>query len=149
MSRADRRTGSWPAVVGAVVAALLTLPVSGCGDSAPRGDREEVAQLIRDYYSALADGNAESVCSKLAGEQQRRVIRNVSALDPSAITCRTAVRVSNGVMGPDDVSRLRNVKISRVRIDGRTAAVEVKGGLRPVVLTKTQDNGWLISGGIQ
>jgi hypothetical protein len=130
------RTRKRIAATFAVVAALAT----GCGGDGD-SDEERVADSVRTYFEAVADGNAPRACSALTREARDNASGLTGALRP--LPCETALR--RIIRGGDHP---RTVEVSNVRVAGDRATAHAKARNpefeTDVALTRVGDE-WLIA----
>ena len=95
------------------------------------------------------DGNGQRACEQLTDAVQRRIVDAFSEGAPSAgiTSCEQAI----GAVADQRSTELAEpveIKVERVTVDGDSATVRMRGATDDAELTKTDNAGWLISGGI-
>ena len=127
------------------MAVMATSVLAGCGAS----DEEQAADTVRTYLEAFVDGNGQRACEQLTDAVQRRIVDGFSEGAPSAgiTSCEQAI----GAIADQRSTQLAEpveIKVERVTVDGDRATVRMRGATDDAELTKTDNAGWLISGGI-
>jgi hypothetical protein len=127
-----------------VVAAACSL--CGCGGS---GDGDAAKNVVKTYFSALADADGARACSQLDSAEQRLILDQVQTRAPKvgAKTCADALTALGEQLPEAAKDKLRTAELSDVSIDGDAATVTIKGATSDAKLTKSGGR-WLISGGL-
>ena len=141
-------------VLVATVAALLV--TAGCGGdegggagagSAPRDEREAVAEATRAYQDTVLDEDADAFCDRLTGSAKQEVIATTAALGGPVSCPESAKRVFDQA-GEDDRQRIKQsrdaLSPSAARVRGGAATVTLPESGRKLGLRKAGDE-WLIS----
>lgn len=125
------------------LAALATVVIAGCGggsDKAP-GPR----QVAQQYFTAIADGDADRACGLLAPTARKDAADYARAIgDPRLIRCETALGLADRVLSSSSRSLLRRVRVTSVAVHGERATATVAGVPRPVSLVR-RDGAWRIA----
>jgi hypothetical protein len=134
------------AIVSPVVAAAAV--VGGCGGGGGGGE-DDVKNVVKTYFSALAEADGPRACSQLNDAEQHLVLEQVQTRAPKvgAKTCADAVTAIGEQLPDSGKQALRNAQFEEVSINGDSATVKIKGATSDATLTKSGDR-WLISGGL-
>ncbi len=129
-----------------VMAVMATSVLAGCGAS----DEEQAADTVRSYLEAVVDGNGQRACEQLTDAVQRRIVDRFSEGAPSAgiTSCEQAIGAVIAYVRSTELAEPVEIKVERVTVDGDSATVRMRGATEDAELTKTDNAGWLISGGI-
>jgi hypothetical protein len=141
-------------VPGGVLAVIVSaaLLVAACGeDDAPRPDREEVRDVLVDFFHDAADGDIEAVCAALTGAGRAQAAGRGSITgrlpDPASEQRCIEKRAQAATSSVDlpVVIRRRLLRVQHVRIDGNAARARVCNAAlcRERRLRKTE-GGWRI-----
>ena len=120
--------------------AVAGMALAGCGDSQP-SDEDQVKATLDDYYTAFANGDAESACADMASDVQQQFAKRSGTEDcPSAILkARTR---------PDTrayTARFKDAQVVKVIVAGDRATARVKAiGVTQTIPLRREGKEWKI-----
>jgi hypothetical protein len=118
-------------------AAAMCSAVAGCGGS---NSKSEVTSTVKTFLTAFADGNGVKACAQLTAQE-------ASTAAKSTGSCSSAVHALSSDAGGSGAAKLRNAKITSVKITGKNAVATIAGATTQADLTEIGGR-WYISGGI-
>jgi hypothetical protein len=128
-------------------AALVTL---GCGENErPKPDREQIRDVVRQFFHDAADGDVEAVCAALTGSGRAQAAGRGSITGhlPEPVSEDRCIEkhAHTATVSQDLPQVVDALRIERVRIHGRTAKAFVCGGAlcHPQLLRK-EHGSWKI-----
>jgi hypothetical protein len=116
---------------GIALAALgVAAAAAGCGEDPAETARQEVRETYERFVEASAAGNARTVCSLSAAEQQTRFIKDAEARLPQEIKrCEQAIAASQQIP--------LIVELNRDEADDPIETIEVAGDRARVVVSES------------
>jgi hypothetical protein len=130
-----------------VCAALVAL---GCGDDdRPKPDREQIRDVVKQFFHNAADGDVEAVCAALTGVGRAQAAGRgqIIGQPPVPVTEERCIarRAQTATVTEDLPDVVDALHIKHVRVHGRKATADICNGAlcRPQVLRK-QAGGWKI-----
>jgi ketosteroid isomerase-like protein len=129
----------------ALAAAAALAAVSGCGGGGGQSDEDQIKATLHDYYTAFANGDAESACADLASEVQQRLVKASGTEDcPSAIA---------KARGRRDVRRytprFKDAEIVSVKVAGDRAVAKVRAiGVTEPIAMRREGKEWKIDASV-
>ena len=117
------------------LAAVLALAVPGCGGSGGgQSDEDQIKATLDDYYTAFANGDAESACADLVSAVQQKLAKASGTEDcPGAIA---KARTRPDIRRYTD--RFKDAKVVSVKVAGDRAVAKVHaiGVTQPIPLRR-------------
>jgi hypothetical protein len=126
--------------------------LTGCGgESKPKPDREQVEQVVLDFFHDIAEDDVEAVCDKLNSAGRAQAIgRGIVGARPPKTATRDEC-VEDGAHVPLSYLDLPSVveqgllRVRKVEISGmRAKAITSVGALRGVQRLRETPDGWKI-----
>jgi hypothetical protein len=129
-------------------AALVAL---GCGeDDPPKPDREQVRELIHDFFQDAANGDVEAVCAALTGVGRAQAAGRgqIIGRPPVPVSEERCIerRAHTAIVSVDLPLVVDALRIERIRVRSRTATVYVCNWAlcRPQLVRRQPTGSWRI-----
>lgn len=121
---------------------MAVVALAGCGGSGGgQSDEDQVKATLRDYYTAFANGDAESACSDMASDVQQEFAKQSRTED-----CPSAIRKARE--RPDTrrfTSSFKNAQIVSVQVAGDRAVARVRAiGATQTIPMRREGKEWKI-----
>jgi hypothetical protein len=122
---------------------VLLFAAAGCGG---QSEQEKVTGTVEGYFSALAGGEYEDACSKLAASARRDAAEYAASTLPEVGTlkCDEIFEQVFSLADESDLERLNDVSVEKVEITGDRATVTVRNAPQQAKLAKIGGE-WKIS----
>ena len=133
-----------PVVAFAVL--VLVVPAAGCGNGGG-DDIEQARDTVRDYVTAIAEGDGDRACGRMSEAAQEQLAGRVAEDAPQSgiDTCEEAVERLGEQLDDEDLAPLRDPEID-VTLNRDKATASVADGPSDVTVIKV-DGEWLIDDG--
>ena len=95
----------------------------------------EIARVVRDYFNALAVGDAKRACSRMSPAAQVGAV--ALGRDAGADTCEEAVASVAEFVDEENEEKMRSVGVDDISVRGDTATAVAVGPQRAVTLSLT------------
>jgi ketosteroid isomerase-like protein len=121
---------------------VAVLALAGCGGGGGgQSDEDQIKATLRDYYTAFANGDAESACADLASNVQQQFAKQSGTEDCSSAILKARAR-------PDTrryTSSFKNAQIVSVQVAGDRAAAKVRAiGATQTIPMRREGKEWKI-----
>jgi len=128
---------------GAALALCAALAAGACGQD--EGEADAARAAARQYFAAIAAGQAGRACRLLTDEVRRRFVARVAAIT-SAPGCERALETQLAGRGGNLVRRVaRAARVGDVKVDGDTATAKLSSNAQEVdVRLRRQDGAWRV-----
>ena len=122
----------------ALAAGLALVALPGCGTGDGDSDGDDARDVVKDYATAIADGDEGQVCDVLSEDSKKQ-------FEASDTTCEDAVKNFGGFLSDEQKDELKDIDPD-VKIDGDTATAQVdERPLEGEVRLKKEDGDWKIT----
>jgi ketosteroid isomerase-like protein len=137
VTAARARTGA------TALCAALAVAAGACGQD--EGEASAVRAAAREYFAALAQGDARRACELLTDDVRKQFVARVAAIT-SAPDCESALQTLLKGRGGNLVKRVARVaRIGDVKVDGDTATAKLSSNAQEVdVRLRRQDGAWRV-----
>lgn len=125
------------------LALLVAVVLGGCGGGSNSGPAPR--DVVKQYFAALADGDANKTCGFLAPAAREDVANYAKAVGlPALSRCETAFRTIAGELTDAARATLRRARVTSLTIHADRATGTVSGATRPIELIRV-DGVWRIA----
>lgn len=105
MSALAGKTARTPQLIAVLVAAGALTFAGGCGGGG--SDRDKATATVKDFLSAIADGDGGKACDQLTGPARRDFLDGTQTTDCGAAAKRVSDQLSD-----DEKQKLRDAKVT-------------------------------------
>jgi hypothetical protein len=125
-------------VRGALLAAVLALVVAGCGIGDGDSDEDKARDVIKDYATAVADGDEKEICGLLSEDSKRQLERGDA-------TCEESFKNFGAFLNDEQKQQLKDIDPD-VTVDGDNASAQVdEPPLEGEVRLKRENGDWKVT----
>jgi hypothetical protein len=137
---------------GLPVMVILAFLVAGCGSSAGHstGASADPATVVKQYLTAIADGDGSTACSLMTTDAQNRLmqsLRQAGGSKASKLTCAKVFSLVKSLAPASQLKQLRDLHLVTVSMSKTVAVVkDAQNGARDELVRS--DGRWLIAGAL-